>query len=92
MSEEHKLRMGRRGLLAVAGALAASPLLAAAPSPKARRAHRASSAPVSGRRRLGSLEVSSIGLGVQNNYRKYTTERPYRPEQIELIRTASIKA
>jgi aryl-alcohol dehydrogenase-like predicted oxidoreductase len=43
---------------------------------------------VSGRRKLGSLEVSSVGLGVQNNRRKYTTETPYRPEQIELIRTA----
>lgn len=88
MSEERKLHLGRRGLLAAAGALAASPLLAAAPSPKAPQARRSSPAPVSGRRRLGSLEVSSIGLGVQNNYRKYTTERPYRPEQIELIRTA----
>lgn len=43
---------------------------------------------VIGRRRLGALEVSSIGLGVQNNSRKYTTETPYRPEQIELIRAA----
>lgn len=43
---------------------------------------------VIGRRRLGQLEVSSVGLGVQNNSRKYTTETPYRPEQIELIRAA----
>ncbi|MGC6399008.1 aldo/keto reductase [Sphingomonas sp. FW199] len=40
------------------------------------------------RRRLGSLEVSSIGLGVQNQSRKYTTETPYRAEMIDLIRTA----
>lgn len=45
-------------------------------------------APVSGRRRLGTLEVSSIGIGVQNNSRKYTTETPYRPEQVELLRAA----
>jgi aryl-alcohol dehydrogenase-like predicted oxidoreductase len=40
------------------------------------------------RRLLGKLKVSAIGLGVQNNFRKYTTETPYRPEQIELIRGA----
>ena len=43
---------------------------------------------VIGRRRLGSLEVSSIGIGVQNNSRKYTTETPYRPDQIALLRAA----
>jgi len=41
-----------------------------------------------GRRKLGKLEVSSVGLGVQNNIRKYDTTVPYRPEQIALIRTA----
>ncbi|WP_037490574.1 aldo/keto reductase [Sphingobium indicum] len=33
-------------------------------------------------------EVSSIGIGVQNNSRKYATEAPYRPEQIALLRAA----
>jgi aryl-alcohol dehydrogenase-like predicted oxidoreductase len=90
MAQEH-MKMGRRGFLAAAGSLAAAPLLggthgqalaqAAGPSSNA-------AAQVSGRRKLGSLEVSSVGLGVQNNRRKYTTETPYRPEQIELIRTA----
>jgi aryl-alcohol dehydrogenase-like predicted oxidoreductase len=41
-----------------------------------------------GKRRLGSLEVSSIGLGVQNMSRKYETTVPYRPEMISVIRTA----
>src|SRR5688572_14425427 len=41
-----------------------------------------------GRRKLGNLEVSSVGLGVQNNSRKYDTTVPYRPEQIALIRAA----
>lgn len=41
-----------------------------------------------GRRRLGSLEVSSIGLGVQNMSRKYETTVPYRPEMINIIRAA----
>jgi hypothetical protein len=31
-----------------------------------------------GRRRLGKLEVSSIGLGVQNMHRRYETTVPYR--------------
>jgi aryl-alcohol dehydrogenase-like predicted oxidoreductase len=39
-------------------------------------------------RKLGSLEVSSIGLGVQNMARKYTTTTPYQPEMINVIRTA----
>lgn len=39
-------------------------------------------------RQLGSLEVSSIGLGVQNMSRKYDTTVPYRPAMIDLIRTA----
>lgn len=43
---------------------------------------------VTGRRKLGSLEVSSIGLGVQNMSRKFDTTVPYRPEMIDLIRGA----
>ena len=43
---------------------------------------------VSGRRKLGKLEVSSVGLGVQNMSRKYTTEVPSRPEMHNIIRTA----
>ncbi|WP_206684005.1 aldo/keto reductase [Pontibacter beigongshangensis] len=46
------------------------------------------SATVTGRRKLGTLEVSSVGLGVQNMSRKYTTEVPYRPEMHNIIRTA----
>lgn len=41
-----------------------------------------------GKRRLGSLEVSSIGLGVQNMHRRYTTTVPYRPQMLEIIREA----
>lgn len=41
-----------------------------------------------GTRKLGSLEVSSIGLGVQNMSRKYETTIPYRPEMINIIRSA----
>ena len=44
--------------------------------------------PLPGRRRLGTLEVSSVGIGVQNMSRKYETSVPYRPEMINIIRTA----
>jgi aryl-alcohol dehydrogenase-like predicted oxidoreductase len=48
----------------------------------------ASSAQNISRRKLGQLEVSSIGLGVQNMHRTYQTTIPARPEMINIIRTA----
>ncbi len=45
-------------------------------------------AALNGRRKLGSLEVSSIGLGVQNMSRTYQQTIPTRPEMINIIRTA----
>lgn len=45
--------------------------------------------PSPGKRKLGqSLEVSSIGLGVQNMSRTYQTTIPYRPEMHQIIRKA----
>jgi aryl-alcohol dehydrogenase-like predicted oxidoreductase len=41
-----------------------------------------------GRRKIGTLEVSSIGLGVQNMSRNYQTTIPSRPEMLNIIRTA----
>jgi aryl-alcohol dehydrogenase-like predicted oxidoreductase len=43
---------------------------------------------VTTRRKLGTLEVSSVGLGVQNMPRKYTTEVPSRSKMIDIIRKA----
>jgi aryl-alcohol dehydrogenase-like predicted oxidoreductase len=40
------------------------------------------------RRKLGSLEVSSVGLGVQNMSRTYQTTIPNRSEMFNIIRTA----
>ena len=40
------------------------------------------------RRRLGKLEVSAVGLGVQNMHRRYETTVPYRPEMISILRAA----
>jgi aryl-alcohol dehydrogenase-like predicted oxidoreductase len=48
----------------------------------------AATARVSGRRMLGTLQVSSVGLGVQNMHRTYQTTVPYRPEMLNIIRTA----
>lgn len=41
-----------------------------------------------GKRKLGSLEVSSIGIGVQNMHRKFDTTIPYRPQMIKILREA----
>ncbi|MCU0374402.1 MAG: aldo/keto reductase [Chitinophagaceae bacterium] len=40
------------------------------------------------KRKLGKLEVSSIGMGVQNMHRQYNTLVPYRPEMIAILRAA----
>lgn len=84
--------IGRRAFLGSAGALAATPFLGGVVD-RGATFHASVGAPVRGasapgRRRLGSLEVSSIGLGVQNMARKYDTTVPYRPEMIALIRRA----
>lgn len=42
----------------------------------------------SDKRKLGYLEVSAIGLGVQNMSRKYDTSVPWRPEMVNIIRQA----
>jgi aryl-alcohol dehydrogenase-like predicted oxidoreductase len=92
MSKKGDNNIGRRSFLQSAGALAAAPLLggiatqACAPATVAGAIPSAAAAP--GRRRLGRLEVSSIGLGVQNMARKYETTVPYRPEMLNVIRRA----
>ncbi len=81
MSDASKSGSSRRDLLRGAAVLAAAPALKAPPGPRA-----ATSALK--RRRLGPLEVSTIGLGVQNMSRTYQTTIPSRPEMINIIRTA----
>ena len=41
-----------------------------------------------GRRKLGALEVSAIGIGVQNVSRTFQTTIPSRPEMLRILRTA----
>jgi aryl-alcohol dehydrogenase-like predicted oxidoreductase len=90
MSEQPTKGIGRRGLLLSAGTMAALPLVGGDALGRDRSAGAASRSPGAslGTRRLGKLEVSGIGIGVQNNFRKYTTETPYRPEQVALLRAA----
>jgi aryl-alcohol dehydrogenase-like predicted oxidoreductase len=85
---------GRRNFLtkaALAGAtvaLSSVPLVGSQSQATATTPGSGSSSKLSGRRKLGSLEVSSVGLGVQNMSRKYETIVPYRPEMINIIRAA----
>ncbi|MCV9929537.1 aldo/keto reductase [Flavobacterium sp. LS1R49] len=88
--------MNRRDLLksaglAIAGAalLPATSLAQTVPSESNLFGNNNAVQPLSGRRKLGnSLEVSSVGLGVQNMSRTYQTTIPSRPEMFNIIRTA----
>jgi aryl-alcohol dehydrogenase-like predicted oxidoreductase len=91
MATERRYKIGRRSFLLSAGSLAATPLLGGIATQGFAQAAASSRLPAAeaiGRRRLGSLEVSSVGLGVQNMSRTYQTTVPYRPEMINIIRTA----
>ncbi len=91
MSNTSKSEIGRRRFLGAAGSLAAATVLASTRSQASDQSAGSGSrtgAQVNGRRTLGKLEVSSIGLGVQNMSRTYQTTVPFRPEMINIIRTA----
>jgi len=79
----HRRDILKTGLTLAGGTLLASNSSASAPT-------RADLAPKAkpGRRKLGKLEVSSIGLGVQNMPRTYETTIPSRPEMLNIIRKA----
>jgi len=90
-TDRREEQMGRRSFLLAAGSLAATPLVRGVPA-HAFAQTTASGGPAAaaamGRRMLGSLEVSSLGLGVQNMSRTYQTLIPSRPDMIHIIRTA----
>ena len=95
-TEGGSIALNRRTFLAAG--LGAAPLLAlttgarglgASPETQSTAEGQARSGPArDDRRMLGDLEVSSIGLGVQNMSRKYETTVPYRPDMIDVIRAA----
>lgn len=79
----------RRKLLAAGAGIAAASLIphvsAASQSSQvdsSRQTHQRPAPPC--KRKLGQLEVSAIGLGVQNMSRKYDTSAPWRPEMINI--------
>jgi len=97
--EEKDLALpSRRKFLATGLGLAAASLLpslpakvqaqAAQPAQGATSAQRSSRSTPIGCRKLGPLEVSSIGLGVQNMSRTYQGTIPTRAEMFNIIRTA----
>jgi aryl-alcohol dehydrogenase-like predicted oxidoreductase len=91
MATEDRVEPGRRGFLGAAGSLAAMPTLGGTGSQASAQTTSFgsfSAASLSGRRKLGSLEVSSVGLGVQNMSRTYQQTIPTRLEMINIIRTA----
>lgn len=89
---DHGAKMHRRGFIGLGAGLAVAAVLpgaaVGAQAVPAGAAVGGPSAVAPGRRRLGRLEVSSIGIGVQNMSRKYETTVPYRPEMINIIRAA----
>ena len=91
MASETNSAGGRRSFLIAAGGLAAAPVAAYA-NGQASTSHAAAAASSSGsapaRRKLGKLEVSSIGLGVQNMSRTYQTTVPNRAEMRNIIHAA----
>lgn len=74
----------RRALLAGTAAAAAAVTIGA----RSAAAQSASTGSAPGRRNLGGLEVSEIGMGVQNQHRTFHTIVPDRDDMIALIRTA----
>lgn len=81
-----KRGIDRRSFLGVTGAAAAAVIASTLPGMAA--AEPSTPLRMSERRKIGSLEVSSVGFGVQNMSRKYETTVPYRPEMINIIRGA----
>ncbi|PIF13146.1 aldo/keto reductase [Janthinobacterium sp. 13] len=81
MTSKHDTPTDRRDFLLAAGGLAAAPLIGQAQD-------RTVQATVANRRKLGQLEVSSLGMGVQNMSRTYQTTIPSRPGMHRIIRTA----
>jgi aryl-alcohol dehydrogenase-like predicted oxidoreductase len=89
MANKRSIEQGRRRFLGAAGSLAALSLLGGQGAQAlGQSASGAVAAHASGRRKLGRLEVSSVGLGVQNMSRTYQTTVPSRSEMINIIRNA----
>ena len=80
-ADRRKLLMGAATLAAAAPLIVGTGTATGATAPSANTT-------LTGRRKLGTLEVSSVGLGVQNMSRTYQTTIPSRTEMHAIIRTA----
>ncbi|MCK8495598.1 aldo/keto reductase [Spirosoma sp. RP8] len=78
----------RRNLLKTGLAIAGGALFAHVTKAATAASNQPASTVKPGHRKLGTLEVSSVGLGVQNMHRTYQTTIPYRPDMIKIIRKA----
>lgn len=88
LNDDHLPAMPARRKLLMAGAgVAAASLISPAFAAKKSAANPPLPA-IKGKRRLGGLEVSAVGLGVQNMSRKYDTSVPLRSEMVNIIRKA----
>lgn len=90
MEKKQGPELNRRGLLLAAGGLAAVATTDVAIAQTATQPAASAGTPASliGRRKLGTLEVSSVGLGVQNMSRTYQQTIPTRAEMHAIIRSA----
>lgn len=79
----------RRKLFKTGLALAGGSMLASLANAQQQHIKNITTDTLKGRRKLGgTLQVSSVGLGVQNMTRTYQTTIPTRPEMIKIIRAA----
>lgn len=89
ISGKNSQALDRRSFFRAAGTVAAVAIGAGlSVTASAQQGSPVAQAALNGRRKLGSLEVSSIGLGVQNMSRTYQQTIPTRFEMINIIRTA----
>ncbi|WP_316862046.1 aldo/keto reductase [uncultured Cohaesibacter sp.] len=86
--EKSKSGFDRRSILAAAGGLALAPVAGTLVTEAKAQTEDNKLIRVEGRRKLGTLEVSSIGIGIQNMHRAYPTTIPNRSEMHRIIQSA----
>lgn len=86
MPERRKLLVAGAGIAAASLIPHASAAVTSSLGDSSKQGSQRATSP--GKRKLGGLEVSAIGLGVQNMSRKYDTSTPWRPEMVSIIRQA----
>jgi len=87
-AEKKNHAVNRRCFLSRSGTVAAAAITGGLSVPATAQEASPVNTKVNGRRKLGALEVSSVGLGVQNMSRTYQQTIPTRPEMINIIRAA----